>query len=157
MWEDTEMRVDPRSCKCEVKENLLWALLHDIIVHPLLGFTLYRAEWAIRLHDYTSHKAWPRPVKLVEGEPVVVEISNLEAFNELMNEHLPPGFFAEFPEDDLTEQMIKDGGPFTDYVRGGTYYPDRERDDAELEKWAERLAEDITNHPNPPKRRDESR
>lgn len=54
------MRVDPRSCKCEVKENLLWALLHDIIIHPMLGFTFYRANWAIALHDYTSHKAWPR-------------------------------------------------------------------------------------------------
>jgi len=54
------MRVDPRSCACTVKEHLGWALLHDVIVHPLLGLTLYRADWAIWLHDYTSHKAWPR-------------------------------------------------------------------------------------------------
>jgi len=54
------MKIDPDSCKVNLKENLMWAIIHDLIAHPLLALSLYRIKVFINFHDYTSRKAWRR-------------------------------------------------------------------------------------------------
>lgn len=53
------MKTDPnKGCK-NTKERLLWAVLHDAVAHPVLALSGY-SQWAMRFHDFTSRKAWPR-------------------------------------------------------------------------------------------------
>lgn len=61
------MRTDPRdACKNE-RQRLLWAIVHDGLAHPLMVLTGY-CKAALRFHDWTSHRAWPRtPVKRKPG------------------------------------------------------------------------------------------
>lgn len=54
------MKTDPRDACKHQRQRLCWALLHDLVAHPLMALTLY-SRWSIRFHDWTSHKAWPRP------------------------------------------------------------------------------------------------
>ncbi|WLE58354.1 hypothetical protein GIY62_14590 [Burkholderia plantarii] len=54
------MRTDPRAACANARERLLWALLHDGIAHPLMAITNYSSA-AVRFHDFTSRRAWPRP------------------------------------------------------------------------------------------------
>lgn len=54
------MKKDPNKCCVIFDEFLPWALIHDIIAHPLMGITLYKVELFIRFHDYTSKHAWKR-------------------------------------------------------------------------------------------------
>jgi len=56
------MRTDPRKACANREERLLWALVHDGIAHPLMALTLF-SGWAVRFHDWTSARAWPRPSK----------------------------------------------------------------------------------------------
>jgi hypothetical protein len=53
------MRTDPRKACVNAEERKLWAWLHDAIAHPLMALFGW-CDWSIRLHDWTSHKAWPR-------------------------------------------------------------------------------------------------
>ena len=53
------MKTDPNKHCISFKQNLLWAIMHDIIAHPLMGITGY-CKWSIAFHNYTSHKAWTR-------------------------------------------------------------------------------------------------
>lgn len=53
------MKVDPRSACDNMNERLGWAIVHDLIAHPLMALMLY-ARWSVQFHDYTSQKAWPR-------------------------------------------------------------------------------------------------
>lgn len=53
------MRTDPRKGCANERELLGWAILHDLIAHPFMVVTGY-SRLSLRLHDYTSHKAWPR-------------------------------------------------------------------------------------------------
>jgi hypothetical protein len=54
------MKLDPNTYCVNYKENLKWAIIHDIIAHPLMAITLYKCKIFIRFHNYTSHKAWKR-------------------------------------------------------------------------------------------------
>lgn len=63
------MKTDPNRACANVEQRLIWALLHDGIAHPLMAITGYSRP-AMRFHDWTSHKAWPRtevPPALVVG------------------------------------------------------------------------------------------
>ena len=53
------MRVDPRQACHNNEERLFWAVLHDLVAHPLMAISFY-SRWAVRLHDWTSARAWPR-------------------------------------------------------------------------------------------------
>lgn len=53
------MKTDPRKACANADEKRGWAILHDLIAHPLMILTGY-SIWSLALHDYTSHKAWPR-------------------------------------------------------------------------------------------------
>lgn len=53
------MRVDPRKACGNERERLMWALLHDLIAHPLMALTGFSAV-SLRFHDWTSRYAWPR-------------------------------------------------------------------------------------------------
>lgn len=57
------MKTDPNKGCANEKENMLWAFIHDAIAHPLMALTGY-SRWALRFHDYTSHRAWPRGHKI---------------------------------------------------------------------------------------------
>ena len=52
------MRTDPILACGNTQQKCLWALVHDALAHPLMALTGWSA-WGIRLHDYTSKKAWP--------------------------------------------------------------------------------------------------
>jgi hypothetical protein len=54
----THTRIDPNGCCDKVEHSLLYAVLHDLISHPLLVISFY-SEWSIRFHNWTSRKAWP--------------------------------------------------------------------------------------------------
>lgn len=53
------MKIDPRSACVNHSEVRYWALVHDAIAHPLMALSGYRS-WAVRFHDWTSYRAWPR-------------------------------------------------------------------------------------------------
>lgn len=54
------MRTDPRAACANASERLGWAVLHDLLAHPLMALTNW-ARWALAFHDWTSVRAWPRP------------------------------------------------------------------------------------------------
>lgn len=54
-------KTDPNVACANETQRLLWALIHDALAHPLMALSGY-SKWALRLHDYTSHKAWPRHI-----------------------------------------------------------------------------------------------
>lgn len=58
--EDTSVKKDPNNYCVNYRQNLKWALIRDIIAHPLMAITLYKCELFIKFHDYTSSKAWER-------------------------------------------------------------------------------------------------
>lgn len=53
------MKTDPNKACQNREERLFWAVLHDAVAHPVMALSGY-AGWAMKFHDYTSHKAWPR-------------------------------------------------------------------------------------------------
>lgn len=56
------MKTDPnKGCKNEY-QRLGWAVLHDLIAHPLMVLTGY-SKLSLKFHDFTSHRAWPRREK----------------------------------------------------------------------------------------------
>lgn len=73
------MRTDPRRACVNEEERLLWALIHDGIAHPLMALTLF-SRWAIRFHDWTSSKAWPR--KTYQRGALVITANQEVAFKE---------------------------------------------------------------------------
>lgn len=54
------MKKDPNKYCVHFTQNLFWAIVHDVVAHPLMAITLYKVEVFLRFHDYTSHKAWIR-------------------------------------------------------------------------------------------------
>jgi hypothetical protein len=56
------MRTDPRSACANEKELLFWAVVHDLIAHPLMALTCY-SKLSLRFHDWTSQRAWPRDTR----------------------------------------------------------------------------------------------
>lgn len=62
------MKLDLNKLDWAYRENFWWAVVHDLIAHPLLVLTLYSA-WARRFHGWTSNKAWP-PAKKRLGLPM---------------------------------------------------------------------------------------
>lgn len=63
------MRTDPRKACANQEENLLWALIHDGIAHPLMALTLF-SGWAVVFHDWTSKKAWPRKAAVMVSKQI---------------------------------------------------------------------------------------
>jgi hypothetical protein len=53
------MKVDPLNHCVRFRQSLPWALVHDLVAHPLMAVTGY-SGWAIKFHNFTSHKAWRR-------------------------------------------------------------------------------------------------
>lgn len=53
------MKTDPNLACKNREERLFWAIVHDAIAHPVMALTGY-SNWAMKFHNYTSHKAWPR-------------------------------------------------------------------------------------------------
>jgi hypothetical protein len=86
------MKLDPNKyCVC-YKENLGWALLHDMAAHWLMGLTLYKVQWVKDFHNYTSHKAWIRKkmiYKYWRDVPVDVKFKLKEDLGKLKSTQLP--------------------------------------------------------------------
>lgn len=53
------MKTDPRIACANERELFWWAILHDLVAHPLMALTFYSAL-SLRFHDWTSKHAWPR-------------------------------------------------------------------------------------------------
>lgn len=53
------MRTDPRTACANAEERVWWAIVHDLIAHPLMALTLWH-PLLVRFHDWTSTHAWPR-------------------------------------------------------------------------------------------------
>ena len=60
------MKRDPNAACANADQRLVWALVHDVIAHPLMALTGY-CRLALRFHDYTSRKAWPRSTAVVSA------------------------------------------------------------------------------------------
>lgn len=54
------MKLDPNRYCVKYEEHLFWAIVHDVIAHPLMAITLYKVPKLISFHNYTSQKAWRR-------------------------------------------------------------------------------------------------
>lgn len=52
------MKTDPNKACSVPREKVLWALVHDLIAHPLMALCAY-SKFGRLLHDFTSGKAWP--------------------------------------------------------------------------------------------------
>lgn len=106
------MKTDPRVACTNEKENWLWAAIHDGLAHPFMVITLYSAL-AMRFHNYTSHRAWPRPepfkVRKVRYTPTAygyVCISEI-APNIYEFSHPRVAHTYRFNADDMDEVMVK--------------------------------------------------
>jgi hypothetical protein len=53
------MKQDPNLHCINFTQDTLWAIIHDMIAHPLMALTLY-SKPSIRFHNFTSLKAWRR-------------------------------------------------------------------------------------------------
>jgi hypothetical protein len=53
------MKTDPNKACVQFEENKRWAIIHDLLAHPLMAITGY-CKLSIRFHNWTSHKAWIR-------------------------------------------------------------------------------------------------
>lgn len=53
------MKTDPRTACANVQERKAWAVLHDLVAHPLMALTNW-SRLSLRFHDWTSFRAWPR-------------------------------------------------------------------------------------------------
>jgi len=52
-------KVDPINHCVKFRQNLLWALVHDLVAHPMMAITGY-SVLSIKFHNMTSRKAWQR-------------------------------------------------------------------------------------------------
>lgn len=78
------MKCDPSTACVSRNEVLRWAVVHDLIAHPFLALSGY-ARRAVRFHDWTSARAWPRPRKHLV---LVAEYGLIRVWQDPM-----PGFF----------------------------------------------------------------
>jgi hypothetical protein len=62
-FERETMKTDPNSHCRKFKEIKRWAIIHDIIAHPLMAITGY-SSWTVKFHNWTSRKAW---IRIEEG------------------------------------------------------------------------------------------
>lgn len=53
------MKTDPNEHCTKYEQCLGWAMVHDLIAHPVMALTCY-CNLAVRFHDWTSRKAWRR-------------------------------------------------------------------------------------------------
>lgn len=63
------MRTDPRAACANDRERKGWAIVHDLLAHPLMAITLW-SRWSLAFHDWTSNRAWPRSAVAVKPVPV---------------------------------------------------------------------------------------
>lgn len=86
------MRTDPRSACANAEERLGWALVHDAIAHPLMALTGW-SQLSVAFHDWTSHRAWPRPkTRLCQADSFPHPVHGILRVREI--EPLDHGFWA---------------------------------------------------------------
>lgn len=83
------MRTDPRAACANTNERTGWAFVHDLIAHPLMALSGWSA-WALRFHDSTSMKAWPRNLP----ERMTTTKFYVDRLGEIRVTHLRDGLFA---------------------------------------------------------------
>jgi hypothetical protein len=83
------MRTDPRIACANEKERLFWAVVHDLVAHPLMVLTGY-SKISLRFHDWTSSHAWPRDKRTYLP---VRELVRSERFGMLVVSSSQPGIF----------------------------------------------------------------
>lgn len=86
------MRADPRNACANEQQRLGWAVLHDLVAHPLLALTGWCGR-ALRFHDWTSHQAWPsRAPPARPSLSVIVDSARFGILNVTSVEQ--PGFYS---------------------------------------------------------------
>jgi hypothetical protein len=82
------MKLDPNIACANQRENWFWAAVHDALAHPLMPITGY-SQVAMRFHDWTSRKAWPR-----EADRGVLEVWFASPYGELRVRNPRPGYWT---------------------------------------------------------------
>jgi len=82
------MRTDPRTACANAEERVGWAIVHDLVCHPLMALTCW-SDWSLRFHDWTSNRAWPRPVQFRQETLIVHD----ERFGDLKVVAVAPGLY----------------------------------------------------------------
>lgn len=77
------MRTDPRAACVNEQEKFWWAVLHDLVAHPLMALTNW-SRWSLRFHDWTSYYAWPRVRPKKYGQTVTVNTLHFGALTARM-------------------------------------------------------------------------
>lgn len=83
------MRTDPRAACANKTERFGWAFVHDLFAHPLMALTRW-SRWALRFHDWTSNRAWPRDLP----PPNVIHFHDTSRHGRLAIRHYGDGDFA---------------------------------------------------------------
>lgn len=60
------MRTDPSKACANEDQRWFWAFVHDLVSHPIMALTFW-SSLSLRFHNWTSHKAWPRPSPTLLG------------------------------------------------------------------------------------------
>ncbi|MFM0013710.1 hypothetical protein [Paraburkholderia sediminicola] len=116
------MRTDPRKACANEKQLFGWAVVHDLIAHPLMVLTAY-SRLSIAIHDATSLRAWPRDTRPA-FDPVWIPS---DRFGLLRITETPAGFF-EIEHGRIRHRFVVKAADITDAVE-------------QAEEWFESLAE----------------
>ena len=73
------MKLDPNNYCVLYEQNIFWAIIHDVVAHPLMALTFYKINLFIQFHNYTSNLAWKRRSELEEHFNKGVEIVPMDA------------------------------------------------------------------------------
>lgn len=82
------MKTDPRAACANAHERKAWAVLHDLVAHPLMALTNWSGS-SLRFHDWTSFHAWPRARPLRLRMPVTLP----SAWGMMVAEEVQPKFW----------------------------------------------------------------
>lgn len=88
------MRTDPRTACANARELWVWAAVHDLVAHPLMVLTWY-SRAALRFHDWTSRRAWPRVADTQPAHPMPAHYGGapLTRFGRVSVKELGPRLF----------------------------------------------------------------
>lgn len=105
------MRTDPRKACANEKQLLLWAIIHDLVAHPLMALTGYSAA-SLRFHDVTSRRAWPRDTRT----PATAILVPSDRFGMLRVRALQPIGFFEIRHGMIAHCFVTSAADVTDAV-----------------------------------------
>lgn len=125
------MRTDPRLACANAEERAWWAFLHDAVCHPLMALTNW-AGWAVRFHDWTSHRAWPREPGFVSQ----MRVMQTKRWGAVEVTHVMQGGFYSIQHPNLGHKVVT---KTDDFISAAEF----------AEQWFDGLAEEFGGRFNP--------